>query len=460
MAVRTGAGTGVVVSLVVFVMTTVALLVLSIIFYAGKAREAEERAKAENTLAAYIKPAQRNSDAFKAFEDAARARNESVAGFLHQRYDQLASFTVGKGDAPIDNVRSDFARYNVGENDNVLGRMRRMSQDLNAQKTEIENLNNQLKRLNDTITERDTQLAQLKQSHQQEVEGFNATIASYREAAEDYRNRLDGAISDLNQAKDSLRASYETQVNRLQNENDNLYRELGVLKEKISQLERARDEIRMKGRDPSLLVDAKIVDAPGAGDQVYIDRGRKDRIVEGMTFEVYSDFSQIRINPVTGEIPRGKASLQVMKVNDSTSTCKITRSSPGQPVVRGDVVANAIYDPTYKFKFFVHGRFDVDLDGRPTEEEAEYLRSLAVQWGGSVVTGETLPGDLDFLVLGVEPPKPSPLPPDPSPVLINDWLRRNEAHEKYNLLFRQAREAQIPVLNANRFFILIGHTDR
>jgi len=27
-------------------------------------------------------------------------------------------------------------------------------------------------------------------------------------------------------------------------------------------------------------------------------------------------------------------------------------------------------------------------------------------------------------------------------------------------LFRQAREAQIPVLNANRFFILTGHTDR
>ena len=65
-----------------------------------------------------------------------------------------------------------------------------------------------------------------------------------------------------------------------------------------------------------------------------------------------------------------------------------------------------------------------------------------------------------LLVLGVEPPKPPPLPSDASPVLINDWVKRNEANERYNLVFRQAREAQIPVLNANRFFILIGYTER
>ena len=37
----------------------------------------------------------------------------------------------------------------------------------------------------------------------------------------------------------------------------------------------------------------------------------------GMTFEVYTDGIQIRVNPQTGEIPRGRASLQVMKVSDA-----------------------------------------------------------------------------------------------------------------------------------------------
>ena len=83
-----------------------------------------------------------------------------------------------------------------------------------------------------------------------------------------------------------------------------------------------------------------------------------------------------------------------------------------------------------------------------------------LNWGGTVVEGDTLPGDLDFLVLGAEPPRPVPPPDDASAVVIADFIKKNEANAKYNELFRQAREAQIPVLNANRFFILIGHTDR
>jgi septal ring factor EnvC (AmiA/AmiB activator) len=56
--------------------------------------------------------------------------------------------------------------------------------------------------------------------------------------------------------------------------------------------------------------------------------------------------------------------------------------------------------------------------------------------------------------------KPPPPPTDASAIVIADWVRKNEANAKYHELFNQAREAQIPVLNANRFFILIGHVDR
>jgi hypothetical protein len=129
-------------------------------------------------------------------------------------------------------------------------------------------------------------------------------------------------------------------------------------------------------------------------------------------------------------------------------------------VVKGDVIANAVYDPAYKFKFLIHGKFDVDGDGKPSETEAEYLRSLVIEWGGTVVTGEEIPGDLDFLVLGVEPPNPPPPPANASDVVVSDFIKKRQAHDTYVNLYKQAREAQIPVLNANRFFILIGHTDR
>ena len=50
MAIRSGAGTGVIVSLVVFVLTTVFLLVLSIVFYTGKVEQTDATDKARKDL--------------------------------------------------------------------------------------------------------------------------------------------------------------------------------------------------------------------------------------------------------------------------------------------------------------------------------------------------------------------------------------------------------------------------
>ena len=54
MAIRSGAGTGVIVSLVVFVLTTVFLLVLSIVFYAGKVEQTDLTDKAKKDLSTFI----------------------------------------------------------------------------------------------------------------------------------------------------------------------------------------------------------------------------------------------------------------------------------------------------------------------------------------------------------------------------------------------------------------------
>jgi hypothetical protein len=208
------------------------------------------------------------------------------------------------------------------------------------------------------------------------------------------------------------------------------------------------------------MVDGEIIGTE-ANDHVYINRGRIHHIVLGMTFEVYDDAAPL-MGGVTpgGDLPRGKASIQVVKVGETTSTAKVVRKIGSRPVVNEDVIANAVYDKNYQFKFLIHGKYDVDGDGRATEAEAEYLRSLVVEWGGQVVTGDELPGDLDFLVLGVEPPLPPPLREDAEPFEIERWVQMRQAHERYHTLFNQAVDAHIPVLNANRFFILTGYTIR
>ena len=200
--------------------------------------------------------------------------------------------------------------------------------------------------------------------------------------------------------------------------------------------------------------------APGVARQVFVDLGRNQRIVPGMTFEVYQDASAIRPDPRTGDYVRGKASIEIIKVGTDTSTGRITRELTGRPVVKDDVIANAVFNPDYRFKFLVHGLFDVNGDGRPNEEETDYVRRRIIEWGGEVVEGDQLTGDLDFLVLGAQPPMPAPLPPDAGDDQFRRFLKQRESREQYDRLFEQSTKAQIPVLNWNRFEMLTGMNSR
>ncbi|MHC4428343.1 MAG: hypothetical protein ACYS0D_07035 [Planctomycetota bacterium] len=462
MPTRTSSGTGVVVSLVVFVLCTVFLLVLTIVFYSGKAKATQAEVAAQSTLAKYVTREQRQRESIKALEGTVNPkRGESIVRHLQEEYQELMGFVSGNPSLSYQSLQSQLQNYGVGEDGSVRDALQKLNSDLNERDKDLDARTRELASARTEINDLDGDIERMKGTHQDEMDAVTGKIAAYEKAAEDYRTELHKVKGEYYSAIDRLRERYEGDIARLENEKDALYQDQVVLKARLDDLQEILSVSRLQAQDPSTLVDGRIVDTIGGSDEVYIDRGKKDRIVLGMTFEVYDDQSALQqIDRLTGEMPRGKASLQVIQVRETTSKCMITRSIPGRPVVRTDIIANAVYDPNYVFKFMVHGKFDVDGDGKPSEAEAEYLRSLIVNWGGAVVQGETLPGDLDFLVLGMEPPLPPDLRPNATEFQIDDWVRKRRAYERYHELFHQASEAQIPVLNANRFFILIGYTER
>ncbi|MHC5008720.1 MAG: hypothetical protein ACYTGF_15320 [Planctomycetota bacterium] len=462
MPTRTSSGTGVVVSLVVFVLCTVFLLVLTIVFYSGKAKATQAEVAAQSTLAKYVTREQRQRENIKALEGTVNPkRGESVVRHLQEEYQELMGYVSGNPTLSYQSLESQFQNYGVGEDGSVRDALQQLNSDLKGRENELNSRTSELATARSEINDLDGDIERMKGSHQDEMDAVTGKIAAYEKAAEDYRTELHKVKGEYYSAIDRLRERYEGDIARLENEKDALFQDRVVLKSRLDELQEILSVSRLQAQDPSTLVDGRIVDTIGGSDEVYIDRGKKDRIVLGITFEVYDDESALQeIDRLTGEMPRGKASLQVIQVRDTTSKCMITRAIPGRPVVRTDVIANAVYDPNYVFKFMVHGKFDVDGDGKPSEAEAEYLRSLIVSWGGEVVQGEMLPGDLDFLVLGMEPPLPPDLRPNATEFQIDDWVRKRRAYERYHELFHQASEAQNPVLNANRFFILIGYTER
>lgn len=457
MAVRSGAGTGVVVSLVVFVIITICLLILSIVFYTGQTDAREAQAEAETTLAKYVKPAQRSNDMFQRIE--AAAGSQSVAMHLLNQYEELMAYVDGNPKTDLAGLQARAERFGVEQGETLMGTMQSMDRELGSLQSQLDTNKELLADKDQQLDEMNARIEALKRNQQAEIDSLQSQIDAYASEAERYRNDVQDTIARVNESKENMRADYEQRIDELENDKDELNQELFLLRGRVNDLQEVISRNRQRAENPALLVDGRVIDTLSR-DEVFINRGRKHRIQLGMTFEVYSSAEAIRPNQQTGDLPRGKASLQVIQVGDQTSKCKITRSVPGQPVVSDDVIANAVYDPTYQFKFLVHGKFDVDNDGRPSETEAEYLRSRVVDWGGTVVTGEELPGDLDFLVLGEEPPVPGILPPNANEEQISRWVEKRRAHETYRRLFRQAQDAQIPVLNANRFFILIGSTNR
>ncbi len=465
MAPRSGAGTGIIVTLVVFVLCTVFLLVLAIVFYSGQPDALQEESKARTLLRRYVTQEQQNRDEIKQIEASVNpARGESVVRHFQEQHRDLMGYVSGNPSDTLKSVQANFARnYQVPDDgsDTVAVALRNLSRDLRSRENELESLTTKLADRESEISELNARQVSMQEAQQEQLDSMRGQIDTYRDAVEEYSTELQNVKGEYYAAIDRLRDQYVGEIASLENQKDALHQERALLKQRVDELQSVLSEKRLKRRNPAMLVDGTIIDTSRGSDHVFIDRGNKHHIVLGMTFEVYDDEAALEaVDRLRGALPRGKASLQVIKVAESTSTCKITRAVPGRPAVRGDVLANAIYDPNYVYKFLVHGKFDVDDDGRPSEAEAEYLRSLIIDWGGAVVSGAQLPGDLDFLVLGIEPPLPPPLPADATQFQIDDWVRKRRAHEKYQELFRQAREAQIPVLNANRFFILIGYADR
>ena len=456
MARSSGAGTGVVVALVVSVVCNLGLLTITFMMYSGKAEALENEAKTLADMNAFVTTGERN-DAFQRDLDAAKAERKSLYSLLQARRQGVASFVSGNPNATLPEMQSGLG---LGSSDvvrNVISDLRRqataVSNEVASLERELANARSENENLRDRV-------AQAEDLGDERVAKVTEEFDGYKTAAVRYEQEVEDAVSAIEESRARLDRDYRNRIAELQARLDQANEDNSVFRSQIEELRRKTESYRVKPQNPAELVDGRVISVPGAGGQIFVDLGRNDRVVPGMTFEVYEDAAAIRPDPRTGEYVRGKASVEIIRVGTDTSSARLTREIPGRPVVKDDVIANAVFNPDYRFKFLVHGLFDVNNDGTPSVADADYVRRRVIEWGGELVEGDELTGDLDFLVLGEQPPMPAPLPPDAGDAEFRAFLQQREAREVYDRLFEQASRAQIPVLNWNRFETLTGMTAR
>lgn len=454
MAGRTSASTGTVVTIAILIFLALGAFVAFAVFF-GKFNDAKAELARVQQENAEIIGAERNRDDIRTLiATAGRSPEKSLVGFLvaeRQRLTQRIS-----GDARDDLATIDVKLQGVeGADQPLLGMISSRDSRIAGLTSEVQQMTAARDQALADLKNETARIVSLTNQHKQTIEQINTDVRAARSMDDELRTRFENLQKDLAAQVERARTEKEEVEARFSEQVRDLTERNLILEANIANLRGQRSKDLFRGQDEASLVDGNIVSVNEVDNTVVISLGRRDRVPLGMSFSVYAGASAIRPNE-SGDYPAGKATLEIINVAENTATARVTSQLRGNPVIRGDVIANAIYDPNKTYKFVVFGNFDSDRDGVGTPAERAGVEAMIKSWGGTL--SDDLSGDVDFLVMGSKPILP-PRPDGSAPLEVAlEFQRRFREVERYDALARQAVATGVPVLNENRLYTLIGKT--
>jgi hypothetical protein len=376
-------------------------------------------------------------------DQAKSSEQKTLVGFLVAQNGALSSRISGERRDTLSSIEDKLKGYEG--NDQPLVSM------VQSRETRIANLQSEL---DQAKSARDQALADLKNevdrvnaidaTNRETLEQTRAEVKQYKDQVEEYRKGADGFREAQAAAVERIRTEADEDRNRLQDTIKTQNEKILVLESQVAKLRGDRGGDLLKPQDESTLVDGGVLSVNEIDRSVVINIGRDRKVVLGMTFAVYPNAGSIKVVG-DGEYTPGKATLEVINVGETTATCRVTSELRGNPVVRGDVLANAVYDPNKQYRFVVFGNFDTDRDALATPAEKNEVESMIRAWGGTIA--EEMSGDTDFVVMGGRPVLP-PRPSATAPLEVAlEYTRRFRDVERYDSLLREATATGIPVLS-------------
>lgn len=454
MAARTGASVGVAVTITILGALSLALFVTTMIFYGNAQSAKSDLATTNEDVKQFVSPQEREHAAIRAIRDEASRERKTVVGYLATNKSELMNTIAGDASLSMAELRERLASISGTQEGSLIGL--------------IENLNNKIATLDSQLKVADAERRAAQQNAQAEAERVAQIESEFTSSASNLQSEVQ-AYADSNQQirtgfgkieerlvgqNETLRSDFTAREQRMQDQINEQSQQIIVLQDNIARLQGEGKVTSVAGLPEEALVDGVVSQVNAIDNEAMISIGRDKKAVLGMTFAVYDDATDIRPDAQTGEYPKGKAVIEIIKVEQTFSRARIISSSEGNPIVRGDVIANAVYDPDKTYKFVVDGLFDVDRDGVATRFERETLEAIIERWGGILV--DEITGDTDFVVLGVKPVLP-PAPGRDAPVAaIQEYVRLQQEIKRYDDLLAKAEQTSLPVLNANRLRTLIG----
>lgn len=469
---------------VAVVASVVALtsLIFSIYFYVDSNKSADEVTKMRTRYANLIADAQLASADITDLESikndekmAALGYNGSMKAFdvLLKQRDDLAAKVGGSGSKWAEAMYAADATRTAAEAKvkgaelpalptDLTGSISTLANKVVAQQSQLQQLQDQLAASTKQVEDLNTQAAAARAAMDQQLAGVRAEADKALDDSKNYAGTKDASVAQLQTDFEARTKEYDNQKAQLDVQIQDLKNQIEKFRTQNQNLLGKLAGNRVNTADAVVRAsDGQIIRVVN-GNTVYIDLGAGDQVAPGLTFQVYDRVEGV---PPIGEntadeaLPRGKASIEVVRVSAGSSECRIIGMQPGYNIVEGDLISNLVYDRNTKYNFMVYGSFDLDQNGVATPGDTEVMKRLVTQWGGKLTDRITV--NTDFVVLGAEPTIPGFTKEElDDPINAAKDAEARAALDAYNQVLGQARELNIPVLNQNRFLYYIGYFEQ
>ncbi len=459
MAVRTqGNVVPYVISLVIFVFLFFISFVLMIVFMT-KIQAAEILAKeSRQELQKVIKQDERKLPEVLEMKIKQDTSKISIVGQLLAENRNLKQLINASPRSNVEAIKTEMQSLDVALGQTLISEIRRLRAENNASVNLVEQYKADMDTYAKSLSEIETQKMNQDQEYEKTVSQLKATLTSLQKDFDQFRGQTDTQRQALETQFEQVRANTQRQVNDLRSLAEQKDRQIAAQTKRLDEL---TGELvgTTKGGGPDLTreSDGMVTSILAEDSLVYIDRGRADQIMLGMTFEVFNKDAGVVVDEL-GEL-RGKATVEVIRMSERSSLTRIVRLERDANVNEDDLIANVVYDPNISYRFHVFGDFDIDDTGQVTATDRRRVETMVNQWGGQLTP--RLSYNTDFLVLGQEPDSPQQLPPGEfDPVKIQRHAAQKLKFEKYQNLIAEAKALSIPILNQNRFLALVGYYQR
>jgi hypothetical protein len=462
--------TGLVVTLVLFILLTLGLGVATYYGFAEQEKLTKEAKEAKNNAEIYKKEREwyrGQAWYYRAVIGKAQDIKAADLGTWKNQLDQggMAAFKNPQPPEDKDSVskliRDDFDKkfgWNPQENRPLKTYEQLLDQEATKQQAlekRLDTLRDQVAKLTAKNKELEGQLAEAQANYQTALTQLQKKTNDDRSSDRDTIAKLENDIKknsekfaeDLKKSDDERRKVAEDLKKRGQEVDD-----LNKLLRKQDMIIQQREIKSVAERQAVFHPEWQIVRMDTRGTNPYINLGAADGVKPQLTFSIHG-------RDVDGKVsPTAKGTMEVVSVlGEHLSQTRITSVKDGfrDPIMKGDVLHNPSWDPNFKKHVVVAGVIDLTASGR--DDTAEFIRNLQRQ---NVVvdayvdtkTGKVkgrMSVDTDYLVVNEVIDKMSPRDRNPT---LDQAMR-----EAIRTLKEEAKKNGVQILGLRRYLEMIGY---